>query len=512
MRFLVGLVLASLLLSASAALASESPPPRWAHAASPWPGDVVHALALDASRERLAFGGERGVRIVGGGSEVELARGPVRDLAFLPGGALLVATDDGVYRIDPGGGHTREPIGPGAESRRVSRIAAGPGGVAAAATEAGVALRDASGRWSRRAELPLRPALFVALRARGADVELWCVVGDELWVSVFSAGDPSRGGSARRVALPGVGEEVLPSDAVFDLPEADVALLLPTGFAVQGADGAWRLLRSVWPPGATPKRVGVARGLRWLATDAGLLSAQDLSGPWQRAGTPAGEDATLALAAAGDEVVVATPHEVLRAGARAAAPPPRDAMPVPVPPVGPDVRAVQRAALAYVELGPGIAHSLRTRVGRRGWLPVVSVRAGLDSDEVSTRAWDQSFVSGATRDLLDGDHRQGEGYSVDVTLAWDLGDIVFDPDEVDVSRELRSVIALRDDVLDEVTQLYFERRRAIAQLASGAASAPEAEALRLRAAELAAGIDAWTGGWFTRALLGPGTPRPGESE
>ena len=31
---------------------------------------------------------------------------------------------------------------------------------------------------------------------------------------------------------------------------------------------------------------------------------------------------------------------------------------------------------------------------------------------------------------------------------------------------------------------------------------PEAAALRLRAEELAAGLDAWTGGWFSRGLAG----------
>jgi hypothetical protein len=62
------------------------------------------------------------------------------------------------------------------------------------------------------------------------------------------------------------------------------------------------------------------------------------------------------------------------------------------------------------------------------------------------------------------------------------------------------VIKLRDDVLDEVTQLYFERRRVMVELFARP-DAPPAEKLRLRlrAAELAAGIDAWTGGWFARA-------------
>jgi len=62
------------------------------------------------------------------------------------------------------------------------------------------------------------------------------------------------------------------------------------------------------------------------------------------------------------------------------------------------------------------------------------------------------------------------------------------------------VIELRDDVLDEITQLYFERRRTLRQIAALGADSPEAEPLHQRAAELAAGLDAWTGGWFSRQI------------
>ncbi|MCG8591087.1 MAG: hypothetical protein MJE66_17480, partial [Proteobacteria bacterium] len=58
----------------------------------------------------------------------------------------------------------------------------------------------------------------------------------------------------------------------------------------------------------------------------------------------------------------------------------------------------------------------------------------------------------------------------------------------------------RDDVLDEVNQLYFERQRALAERAARPPGDPEAARLELRARELAAGLDAWTGGWFGRAL------------
>ncbi len=46
------------------------------------------------------------------------------------------------------------------------------------------------------------------------------------------------------------------------------------------------------------------------------------------------------------------------------------------------------------------------------------------------------------------------------------------------------------------------RRALLALDAQPDKRSPEAVALRLRAEELAAGLDAWTGGWFKRALVG----------
>jgi hypothetical protein len=241
-----------------------------------------------------------------------------------------------------------------------------------------------------------------------------------------------------------------------------------------------------------------------VASDAGLLLAPALEGPWERAASPAGSGPAQALAAAGEELVVATHREVLRAdGALAPLPP---GPPLPPPPDGPEVQLVQREALRYLALDPQRARQLMRRARRRGWLPLLTLRAGHERERSESHDFGQSFVSGDTRDLYDRGHDRGDDYSVELAATWDLGDTVFNPDEVDVSRELRSVVALRDDVLDEVTQLYFERRRAIEQLRALPPGDPQAGSLRLRAAELAAGIDAWTGGWFTRVLPGPVTP------
>ncbi len=54
-----------------------------------------------------------------------------------------------------------------------------------------------------------------------------------------------------------------------------------------------------------------------------------------------------------------------------------------------------------------------------------------------------------------------------------------------------------------VYQLYFDRQRTLLALSAYAdRSDPEAMALELRCRELAAGIDAWTGGWFSEQLEG----------
>ena len=59
-------------------------------------------------------------------------------------------------------------------------------------------------------------------------------------------------------------------------------------------------------------------------------------------------------------------------------------------------------------------------------------------------------------------------------------------------------------MLDQINQAYFERQALLRALelapTEGASSRAERWKLRLRADELAAGLDGWTGGWFGRQL------------
>jgi hypothetical protein len=144
--------------------------------------------------------------------------------------------------------------------------------------------------------------------------------------------------------------------------------------------------------------------------------------------------------------------------------------------------------------------------GRRGLFPELAVRGDYGRDRDRGLDYDQAFLAGSTRHLYDRDHSRGEDYGIALELSWDLGDAVYQPERIDISREARLVAQLRDDVLDEINQLYFERQRVLASLEAPPPDTSPA-ALLLRAEELASGLDAWTGGWFSaQRNAGPDSP------
>ena len=496
----------------AAACAAHADPPgaHWLRLAAPAGVERAEALALEAGTQRLAAGGERGVvwGPLGGPLERVLSRGPVRDLAFAPDGALFAATDDGLYRIEGPGRASQEQLGAGEASRAIHDLDIA-GGRIAAASDAGVWTAAATGGpetrvWRRVDGLPFGPALRAIFASDGG---IWAVIEGALWQA-----DPQ--GRAARVALSGAydGEEG-PVDLARG-PAGSLVVLLPRSLALRDAAGQWRTERLVLAPGAAPLRIAAEPGRLWLASDAGLFTASEPAGPWHRAGPPAGHVAVAALTGSGSRLVVATAHGLLRAAnspdASAAVEPAPAPPPPPAPRPDPPVRAVQRQALRYLELEPAHMQALARGAAHRGWLPQLSVRLDAGTGRDRGRDLDSTFTSGEYHQLVDRNRGSDEDYAASLVLSWDLADAAFDLGSIDVSRETRLVAQLRDDVLDEVTQLYFERQRV---LAAFAAPPPDSSLalLRLRADELSSGLDAWTGGWFSTQLApdavhGPASP------
>ena len=158
------LLLALSLESASA----EAPDLRWQRSTLfPALGEVS-ALAFDPDTGRVAVGDEQGVWLSGGAPAAArvLRRGPVRDLAFGPGGGLYAATDRGLFHQSGDGKVTERSLGAGA--RAVRRILVTPELVLAAT--AGVALDQ--GR-PAEAEPLVRQALAIGREVGSRELLAW---------------------------------------------------------------------------------------------------------------------------------------------------------------------------------------------------------------------------------------------------------------------------------------------------------------------------------------------------
>jgi hypothetical protein len=498
----VGLATALLGLGIDSAFAQPVEPEpaaslTWQQVADLPRGGGVLALVVDAASGEIAVGDASGVLRVraGGRPSRVLRRSEVRDLVYLDDGSLLAATAQGLYRIEASGRVRQVSPGPGAE-RRPLRLATA-GGVILVATEGGAFLSLDALRWRPIEGLASGPVTAAALRARGRGLDGFVLVRGELYrIEVELRDTELVAARARREESVLSGRED-PIDVIAGLAGADLALLYPAALALREArTGRWRLVRPALPPGAIAQRVAEGLGRLWLATDRGLLEAADPAGPWRRLALPSGSSEAGVLFAAPGSVHAAI-GEALYAAGPARRPVPRAIL--AELPVDPEIERVHRAALAYLGLGPARIEAMRRGVGRRGWLPRLVLAGAASRDRDRGTDVDEVVTSGSFYRLVDQDEGRARDGALSVAFTWELGDLFYNPEEIDLSREAREVIELRDDILDEITQLYFERRRVLVEL--GAAQTPEeALRLRLRAAELAAGIDAWTGGWFSRAL------------
>ena len=145
--------------------------------------------------------------------------------------------------------------------------------------------------------------------------------------------------------------------------------------------------------------------------------------PARRAGAPAGSAEVRALVGDGESLVIASDTRLLRAEAadtgvaegQAGAPPSTWE-------TEPRLQDLHRAAIAHLSLSRGRIESMQSRVGKRGWLPIVSVRGeyGTDKDWGTDR--DQTFTSGSLHNLVDRASDRGDNLRSFTSRQWSVGD------------------------------------------------------------------------------------------
>jgi len=174
----------------------------------------------------------------------------------------------------------------------------------------------------------------------------------------------------------------------------------------------------------------------------------------------------------------------------------------------PTVDEVREIALHYA----GLDGEPDTWSGRARWrnlVPRVSATVGWVDEDNARTAFNEYLTRDAQGDLLfdsartnnDESHKDRLYYSV---RAWiDFRGLIFDPAEIQASREARARSARREALVAMVHETYFERV-ALHDSLDGTSDDASRDERRIRMLE--ARLDGFTGGWFTRRITDGGAP------
>lgn len=160
----------------------------------------------------------------------------------------------------------------------------------------------------------------------------------------------------------------------------------------------------------------------------------------------------------------------------------------------PKICDVQKAAIEYAEVGSEKIARWRRRAAKKAFLPKLS--AGVNRDTSDLWHWESGSTTKTGDDILT---RGRDTTGWDLSLNWDLGEIIWNDAQTAIDVRSKLMVELRDNILDEVTKLYFERIRVKMELNNLSIEDRKRrfeKEIRLR--ELAASLDALTGGYFSR--------------
>ncbi len=163
---------------------------------------------------------------------------------------------------------------------------------------------------------------------------------------------------------------------------------------------------------------------------------------------------------------------------------------------GPGIAALQQAAIRYAEVEPEKISSWRRLAGKKAWLPRISL--GLNRQTTDLWHWESGST---TKDCDDALRKGHDSFDWGVSLSWELSDIVWSEAQTSIDVRSRLNVQLRNDILDEVTKIYFERMRVKAELEdTEILEKKKRREKQLRLNELDAYLDGLTGGYFCRNI------------
>ncbi len=125
----------------------------------------------------------------------------------------------------------------------------------------------------------------------------------------------------------------------------------------------------------------------------------------------------------------------------------------------------------------------------------------LDQDEFRDIEQVEYGVEDKVEDSLDTSSSYDRRRDYSLRLEWELGDFLYNREMLRVSDEARDLVELRQDVLEQVTLYFFDRRTARIDMIMNPPADPYSRVeMLLRIQQLDASLDALTGGYFTQTI------------
>jgi hypothetical protein len=159
----------------------------------------------------------------------------------------------------------------------------------------------------------------------------------------------------------------------------------------------------------------------------------------------------------------------------------------------PTVREVQLMTMEYSKTDPAYVEAWLKAGATTNLLPKIDFwyaygdGQGDDYDYVSNEA------------LLDKTSVDNKN-TITAKAQWNFSKALMSSERIRVISEAQDIVKLRDKVLEEVTRLYFERRKLQVDMVLNAGDFKAQVKNELRLQELTAQLDAFTGGRFGKAL------------
>jgi len=428
---------------------------------------------------------------------------------------IYIATESGIFKSAEGGTSWEEvPIGAMDDNVLTLLIGAGNQDVLFAGTKKDVLLIKKKDGYSARALRGISAVNIGALAQDPAGRETLFASAEngvfksedngDSWKKIFFKGEPSEEAFEEDSDEEYMGE-ITSGWVSLDARDPRTVYIAIKGGVFKSADGggSWKRLSNIGMPSSGIKNLAVSpvkSGFIFAATENGAFSFSEKENMWKklRGGPPSDDAIFIEMNGSGDTLWLLAKDGVFKSDGdiyetKEASSDKVEAL------LGnfsnePGFREVQEAAIKYAEVHPEKIAGWRRLAKMKALLPKLS--CGVAKDKSKSLHWD----AGANPDnLVIGPDEEDTGW--DITCTWDLGELVWNGDQTLIDVRSRLMVQLRDDVLDEVNNLYFERRRLQVELLR---NPPEDLNIlvdkELRLQELTAAIDAMTGGYLSREI------------